>query len=82
MGARSPEHAAFGNAIRQIRDELDMSQTELAARAGLDRTYVSGIEHGERNPSLTSVFKLARALGIAPSQIHALGERTARERGS
>jgi len=50
----------------------------LAHAAGLDRTYVSGIERGERNPSLTNLFKLAEALNTTLS---ALIERAERRRG-
>jgi transcriptional regulator with XRE-family HTH domain len=62
---RSPRHLAFGEALRECRTEFGLSQEALAHVAGLDRTYVSGIECGERNPSLTNLFKLADALGGA-----------------
>src|SRR5438874_13649328 len=55
----------LGNAIKQQRSALGISQEELAARAGLHRTYVSEVERGERNPSITSVEKLAQALEIS-----------------
>src|SRR5256714_6087587 len=55
----------LGNAIKQHRSVLGISQEELAARAGLHRTYVSEVERGERNPSIASVEKLARALEIS-----------------
>jgi transcriptional regulator with XRE-family HTH domain len=45
------------------------SQEELASRAGIHRTYIGGIERGERNPTLIMIHRLARALGIAPSQL-------------
>lgn len=45
------------------------SQEELALRAGLDRTYVSGCERGARNPSLISVEKLANALGTTADSL-------------
>ncbi len=54
----------FGKAIRRRRRELDLSQEELAERAGLHRTYVSDIERGDRNPSLENIEKLAKALNI------------------
>jgi len=38
---------------------------------GLDRTYISGIERGARNPSLTNIFKIAAALEVSPSEIFA-----------
>jgi CheY-like chemotaxis protein len=63
----------LGNAIKQKRSALGISQEELAARAGLHRTYVSEVERGERNPSITSVEKLAHALEIS---ITSLFERT------
>jgi transcriptional regulator with XRE-family HTH domain len=56
--------AQFGQAVRQYREVLKISQEEFAHRAGLDRTYVSGIERGCRNPSLRTIERLATALGI------------------
>lgn len=67
---RSAAHAAFGSAVRAIRHERGLSQATLAESSELDPTYISGIERGERNPSLTNVFKIARALGVTASEIH------------
>lgn len=53
----------FGAAIRRHRELMRISQEELADRAGLDRTYVSGIERGRRNPTLSVLQRLADALG-------------------
>jgi CheY-like chemotaxis protein len=55
----------LGNAIKKERAALGISQEELAARAGLHRTYVSDVERGARNPSLQSVVKLAAALELS-----------------
>ena len=55
----------LGNAIKITRSALGISQEELAARAGLHRTYVSDVERGTRNPSLESVEKLAKALELS-----------------
>ena len=66
---RSPFHLAFGRAIREIRHELDISQEELALRAGIQRSYLGGIERGERNPSLANIVKIAGTLEVAPSEI-------------
>lgn len=71
----------LGNAIKQQRSALGISQEELAARAGLHRTYVSEVERGERNPSITSVEKLAQALEISMTSLFqpALPHSAARE---
>jgi two-component system response regulator len=55
----------LANAIKSTRCALGISQEELAARAGLHRTYVSDLERGTRNPSLESVAKLAEALELS-----------------
>jgi len=55
----------LGNTIKSRRSALGISQEELAARAGLHRTYVSDVERGARNPSLESVQKLASALELS-----------------
>lgn len=59
----------FGQLIVQQRRALDISQEELAHRADLDRTYVSGLERGIRNPSLTAVVKVAQGLGITADKL-------------
>ena len=80
MRTRSSAHAAFGAAIRSVRAERALSQNELAARCELDRTYVSGIERGERNPSLTNILKIAVALSVPPGQLFERAERLQRRR--
>jgi transcriptional regulator with XRE-family HTH domain len=59
----------LGEAIRQGRSVLGISQGELAERAGLHRTYVSDLERGARNPSIESIEKLARALGVSVAKL-------------
>ena len=54
----------FGKRIREIRKEKGYSQEKLADIAGLDRTYIGGIERGERNPSLKNIEKIAKALRV------------------
>lgn len=67
---------AFGAAVRARREELQLSQEQLGIRAGeMDRTYVSGIERGVRNPTLKIVGRLAKALGTPPSRLLAAAER-------
>ena len=58
---------AFGHLVRHKRTQLGISQEELGLRANLDRTYISGVERGVRNPSLTALVSLANGLGISVS---------------
>ena len=60
---------AFGSLARNHRENLGISQEELAVRSNLDRTYISGIERGVRNPSLTALVSLARGLNISFSKL-------------
>ena len=55
---------AVGRKIREIRTEFQISQEELAWRAGLDRTYIGSVERGERNISILNLKKIAKALGF------------------
>jgi transcriptional regulator with XRE-family HTH domain len=59
----------FGERLRQIRQKKGISQEALAHLAGLHRTYVSGVERGERNISLLNIERLAIALDIAMSDL-------------
>ncbi len=59
----------FGQRIKELRRLKNMSQEDLAYRAGLDRTYISSIERGKRNVSLKNIIKVADALGVKPSTI-------------
>ena len=54
----------FGNKIKDLRIQKGYSQEELANRAGIDRTYISDIEKGERNVSLKIIEKLAISFEI------------------
>jgi len=56
----------FGNRLRKIRSDRNVSQEALALKADLDRTYISGVERGIRNISLKNIYKLANALEITP----------------
>lgn len=59
--------SSFGERVRYFRKSNGLSQEELADLADLHRTYLSGIERGERNVALLNIVKLARALQISPS---------------
>ena len=71
---------AFGSAVRAARNDLGLSQEKFAYKVGMDRTYVGGIERGERNPSLRNIWKLAEALNITPSDLLADAQRLNRKR--
>jgi XRE family transcriptional regulator, regulator of sulfur utilization len=75
MPARSPTHAAFGQAIRELREERGISQEAFALKSSIDRSHYGGMERGERNPSLTSIIKIANALDVPPSAIHTRAEQ-------
>lgn len=66
--------AAFGVVLRELRQERKMSQEALALEADLQRNYVSLIERGINQPTITTIFKLAAALGVKPSVIVASTE--------
>lgn len=59
----------FGNNLRRLREAQGITQEELADRSELDRSYIGGIERGERNPSLNAVFRLANAFRIETYQL-------------
>ncbi|EAO9608713.1 helix-turn-helix transcriptional regulator [Salmonella enterica] len=57
-------HIKFGKRVRELRKERGWSQEEFADRCGLDRTYVSGIERGIRNPTLQIIGMISDALNV------------------
>jgi transcriptional regulator with XRE-family HTH domain len=63
------ECVAFGLAVRRFRGRSGLSQEGLADLTGIHRTYIGGIERGERNPTLLMIHRLAKALGIKPAQL-------------
>ncbi|MCD4783538.1 MAG: helix-turn-helix transcriptional regulator [Candidatus Eremiobacteraeota bacterium] len=54
----------FGLKIKRLRKERKLSQEKLAEKAFLDRTYIGGVERGERNISLLNIEKIANALDL------------------
>lgn len=60
---------AFGKVLRVVRKEVGLTQEELAHAAEVDRTFVSLIERGERQPTVRVLFKLAAALNLPPVRL-------------
>lgn len=67
---------AFGKCLKDLRNQNAISQESLAFLSDLDRTYISLLERGLRNPSVGTLFKLAKALNISPAYIIEEVERT------
>jgi len=59
----------LGTRIRNFRNELGLSQEGLAFRCGFDRTYISMLERGKRNPSYLNLLKLSKGLNIEISRL-------------
>ena len=58
---------SFGAQIRALRQAKGLSQEQFAEACKLHRTYVGGIERGERNPSLKNIAAMANALAVSPA---------------
>jgi transcriptional regulator with XRE-family HTH domain len=66
---RKDPQKALGDRVRGLRQKANLSQEALADACGLHRTYVGGVERGERNISLLNIVALSRALGVSPSSL-------------
>jgi transcriptional regulator with XRE-family HTH domain len=60
---------SFGRILKTLREERQISQERLAELSDLDRTFISMLERGLRQPSLTTLFLLCRALEVSPSEV-------------
>jgi transcriptional regulator with XRE-family HTH domain len=60
---------AFGRRVRELRRHIGLSQEAFADKCGLDRTYIGGIERGERNVALRNINAIAGALGLSMSKL-------------
>ena len=58
-----------GKNVRKMREELGLSQEQLAFETELHRTYISGVERGVRNPTVLVIDRLAKALKVAPHRL-------------
>jgi transcriptional regulator with XRE-family HTH domain len=59
----------FGKRLREARLKKKMSQGDIAKKLGVHRSYISGLEHGKRNPSLLTINKMAKAIGVEPKEL-------------
>lgn len=59
----------LGRKIREVRTSLGYSQESLAHACGLDRTYISGVERGERNLGFKNLLKISKALNLEPFEL-------------
>ncbi len=59
----------FAKVLKQLRTEKKISQEKLAEHCNLDRTYISLLERGLRQPTLSTIFKISQALEISPSEL-------------
>lgn len=59
----------FGQKVRYLRKAKGYSQESFADHANIHRTYMGGIERGERNPTLTTICRIAKALEVEPSEL-------------
>ena len=69
MEKRNAVCVLFGETVRALRKAQGFSQEEFADHAGIHRTYMGGIERGERNPTLTTISRIADALGVPISEL-------------
>jgi transcriptional regulator with XRE-family HTH domain len=69
-------NTTFGKVLRELRKEAGLSQEKLALEANLQRNYISLIELGHNQPTITTIFKLAEALGMRPSKLIQIVEST------
>ena len=63
-----PEEA-FGQVLRELRLDKNVSQEKLALKGNLDRTFISLLERGLRQPSLSTILQISEALDVSPSEI-------------
>ncbi len=68
-------HVAFGRALRRLRLAAGITQEQLGLESGVQRNFISLIETGQNQPTVTTIFKLAKALGMKASELVEEAER-------
>jgi len=79
MAKHSSPEAAFGRVLKDLRNQKNISQETLAFESDLDRTFISLLERGLRQPSLSTIFQLAQALQVSPPSMLQLVMKRMRE---
>jgi transcriptional regulator with XRE-family HTH domain len=69
MAGHPSGQVALGRAVRQLREERDLSQEALANQVGVHRTYMGSIERGERNVGLNNILRIAEALDVSGASL-------------
>jgi transcriptional regulator with XRE-family HTH domain len=75
LGPRTPQLGALGLAIECSRKKAKLSQEDLAAKAEIHPTHMSGLERGARNPTYTTLLKVAASLNMRVGQLTTLADR-------
>jgi len=65
MQSLSATHLKLGQKVKQLRGKLTMTQEDLAFKVGVDRSYMGFIERGEKNPTLSTLMKIAKVLKVS-----------------
>lgn len=69
---------AFGQVIKSLRKKLNISQEKLAEISSLDRSFISLLENGKKQPSLITIFQLAKSFNTTPSKVLSAVEKKIR----
>lgn len=75
LGPRTPQLGALGLAIERSRKKAKLSQEDLASKAEVHSTHVSGLERGARNPTYATLLKIAASLNMRVGQLAALADK-------
>lgn len=75
---RARDLRRFGDAVRRARAAVGLTQEGLAERAGIDRSYIGGVERGERNPTLSVIARIADSLGLSLAELFSYSDKEPR----
>ena len=65
----SVTHKKLGQRVKKLRKEKNLTQEDLAFQVGVDRSYMGFVERGEKNPTLKTIQKIAKALKVSPKDL-------------